>query len=328
MGLRLAIFGQARFGREVTEALTAAGHEVVGVWVPPDNGRADPLGALALERGWPLFRHARYSRKGRAIPEVVAEYKALAPDLNVLPYTMAILPPEISDHPVHGSVCFHPSLLPAFRGGASLSWQIILGARESGVTVFKITERIDKGPILIQRGGVRIDPTDTMASLYFDKLYPLGVEVMIEAVAAIASGEARYRSQSEEGVSAQGLIDDETARIDWRRPATEIERLIRGCDPLPGALTTFDGRPLRCFGGSLGPGTGAGAGAGTGAGTGAASDSAPGGAAPGTVLGLSDGVLEVAARPGVVRVERVALDGNDRESAAAAGLRPGDRLGC
>jgi methionyl-tRNA formyltransferase len=139
-------------------------------------------------------------------------------------------------------------------------------------------------------------------------------------VAAIASGEARYRSQSEEGVSAQGLIDDETARIDWRRPATEIERLIRGCDPLPGALTTFDGRPLRCFGGSLGPGTGAG--------TGAASDSAPGGAAPGTVLGLSDGVLEVAARPGVVRVGRVALDGNDKESAAAAGLRPGDRLGC
>ena len=164
MGLRIAIFGQAPFGRDVAEGLAAGGHQVVGVYAPPDGRRPDPLAALAEECGWPLFRHRRFRRKGVAIPELVDEYRALGAELNVMPFTTAILPPEIVDPPLHGSLCFHPSLLPAYRGGAALAWQIILGATEAGVTVFKVEGGVDEGPIVVQRGGVAIDDTDTTAA--------------------------------------------------------------------------------------------------------------------------------------------------------------------
>ena len=116
MALRIAVFGQAPFGRDVTTRLAEAGHEIVGVHVPPDDGgRADPLAEEAESRGWPLFRYKGYRRKGEAIRERVEEYLALGADLNVLPFTTVILPPEIVDAPKHRSVCFHPSILPAYR---------------------------------------------------------------------------------------------------------------------------------------------------------------------------------------------------------------------
>jgi formyltetrahydrofolate dehydrogenase len=158
MGLRIAIFGQALFGREVSERLADAGHEVVGVYAPPEGSRPDPLAALADQRGWRLFRHARFRRKGNAIPELVDEYRSLGAELNVLPFTTAILPEEIVDHPRHGSLCFHPSILPAYRGGAALAWQIILGATESGVSVFRVDGGVDAGPIAVQKRGVRWPP--------------------------------------------------------------------------------------------------------------------------------------------------------------------------
>lgn len=305
MTLRLAIFGQARFGKDVTERLTALGHEVVGVWAPPDDKRPDPLAELAAERGWPLYRHGHFRRRGEALPELVAEYRAHAPDLNVLPFATTILPPEIALHPEHGSVCFHPSLLPAYRGGAALSWQIILGESSTGVSVFRIGQEVDSGPLVVQRGGVTISPHDTMASLYFDKLYPLGVEAMVEAVEAISNGTARYTPQSTEGASSQALIDSEAARIDWNRPATEVERLIRGCDPAPGAWALLGDRPVRLFGGGL-----------------ASQRDAP----PGTVLGMADEALEIATGRGAVRVARLAYHDTPKQPAAQAGIAPGARF--
>lgn len=304
MTLRLAIFGQAPFGREVTERLAALGHEIVGVYAPPDSGRPDPLATLAEERSFPLFRYKRFRSKGIALPEIVKEYEALAPDLNVLPFTTAILPPEITDHPPQGSLCFHPSLLPAYRGGAALSWQIILGAKETGVSVFKVTEGVDAGPLLIQRGGVSIEASDTMASLYFDKLYPMGVEAVVDAVTAVADGTAEYAEQAREGASEQGLIDEVAARIDWDRPASEIERLIRGCDPAPGAAAQLEGRAVHFFGGGL------------------ASESESG-EVPGTLLAFVDGKARIAARGGVVTVAKLRLDGAKKVAAEEAGLVPG-----
>ena len=151
MALRIAVFGQAPFGKDVTTRLAEAGHDIVGVHVPPDGGgRADPLAAEAEARGWPLFRYKGYRRKGVAIPERVDEYLALGAELNVLPFTTAIIPPEITDHPEKGSLCFHPSLLPAFRGGNALAWQIILGATETGISVFQPDEGVDTGPLYLQ----------------------------------------------------------------------------------------------------------------------------------------------------------------------------------
>ena len=309
--MRLAMFGQAAFGREVAERLEAAGHEIVGVWTPPDSGRPDPLATLAEDRGWPVFRHKAFRRRGEPIAERVEEYRALEPDLNVLAFVTAILPPCMADFPEHGSICFHPSLLPAYRGGAALSWQIILGARESGVSVFRVTDDVDHGPLVVQRGGVEIAPDDTMASLYFDKLYPLGVEAMVEAVAAIAEGRAAESPQGGDGASFQGLVDDGVARIDWSRPAEEIERLIRGCDPAPGALARLGDEDVRLYGGGLAhPETTA----------------AMNGAAPGTLLGVRDGALEIATGAGAVRVGKLRRPGAGKVGAADAGLPDGTRF--
>jgi len=234
MGLRIAVFGQAPFGKDVTVRLLDEGHEVVGVYVPPDSGgRADPLAEEAEARGLPLFRHRRFRRKGEAIPERVEEYLGLGAELNVMPFTTVILPPEIVEAPRLGSLCFHPSLLPAYRGGTAIPWQIILGASVSGVTVFQPDAGVDTGPIVVQKGGVEIGPGDTAASLYFDHLYPLGVDAMVEAVRLVAEGEAKPRPQPEAGASFQPRLDDEAARIDWARPAEELDRPVPG----PGGAT-------------------------------------------------------------------------------------------
>jgi methionyl-tRNA formyltransferase len=289
MALRIAIFGQAPFGKDVTERLAQAGHEIVGVYVPPEKGRPDPLGALAERRGWPLFRHARFRRKGKAIQELVDEYLGLGADLNVLPFTTVILPPEIVDGPRHGSLVFHPSLLPAYRGGAALSWQIIMGATQSGVTVFRADAGVDTGPIVVQHGGVAIDSSDTMGSLYFEKLYEMGVEATLEAVTAVDTGTARYLPQGDDGASKQGLIDDEAARIDWKRRVGEVESLIRGCDPSPGAWAELEGECVRFFGAS----------------TCLDYRDKAAEAVPGSVIGVEGGALVLAANGGAVRVEKL-----------------------
>lgn len=306
MAIKIAIFGQAAFGRDVALGVAEAGHEIVGVYAPPEGPRPDPLASEAEERGWRLFRHKRFRRKGVAIDELVGEHAALGAELNLMPFTTVILPPEIVDAPPLGSLCFHPSLLPAYRGGAALAWQIILGAKETGVTVFRPDEGVDTGPIVVQRGGVPIDSRDTTSSLYFDKLYPLGVEAMLEAVAQVADGTARFTEQSREGASFQGLVDEETARIDWSRPAAEVDRLIRGCDPQPGAHTVLDGESLRLFGSVLVPD--------------------PSEAAPGTVLDLVDDRLRIAAVGGQLAVSKLRLGGGKKVAAPEAALASGSCL--
>jgi methionyl-tRNA formyltransferase len=305
--LRIAIFGQAPFGKDVTLRLLEEGHEVVGVHVPPDaGGRPDPLAAEAEARGIPLFRHRRYRRKGEAIPELVDEYLALGAELNVMPFTTVILPPEIVDAPRLGSLCFHPSLLPAYRGGTAIPWQIIRGETVSGVTVFQPDAGVDTGPIVVQKGGVEIGPDDTAASLYFDHLYPLGLDAMAEAVAAVADGTAKPVAQPEAGASFQPRLDDAAARIDWSRPADELDRLIRGCDPQPGAWARRGDETVRLYGGGLRP--------------------TAGDAEPGTVVAADGDALAVAARGGAVAIKKARVGEGAKAPAAASGLAVGDRL--
>lgn len=306
MALRIALFGQAPFGRDTLLRLLEAGHEIVGVYAPPAGARPDPLAAEAEERGLSLFRHRRFRRRGEAIPELVAEHHDLGADLNLLAFVTAILPTEILDAPPRGSLCFHPSLLPRFRGGNALAWQIMLGEGEAGVTVFRPDAGVDTGPILVQKGPVPIADTDTTASLYFDKLYPLGLDAITEAVAALANGSAVFRDQDESLASHQGLVDDDTARLDWSRNAAELDRWIRGCDPQPGAWALRGSERARLYGGRLEAGD-------------------PGGE-PGEVLGLESGRLLLAARGGRLSVERVRLGDAPKLAAAECGLAVGDRL--
>ncbi len=306
MALRIALFGQAAFAKDVLVGLVERGHSIVGVYAPPEGARPDALAVEAGERGFPLFRHKRFRRRGEAIPERVEEHAKLGSELNVLAYVTVILPREIVDAPLHGSLCFHPSLLPRFRGGSALAWQIMLGEQESGVTVFRPDEGVDTGPIVVQRGDVAIRESDSAGSLYFERLYPLGVEALLEAVAAVDGGTARYQDQDESEASFQGLVGEAEARIDWSRSAVELDRQVRGCDPQPGAWAERDGQPLRLFDGRL-----------------LAGDP---GAPPGTVLGLEEGRLLLAARGGRLSIGRLRCGDGPKRPAPEAGLAEGDRL--
>lgn len=310
MPLRIAYFGQAPFGRDVLLRLLEAGHEIAGVYAPPTKpgGKNDPLAEEAEKRGLTLFRHAAMRKKtGEPIPSRIAEHAALRADLNVLAFVTMILPPEIVDAPRFGSLCFHPSLLPKFRGGNALAWQIIAGEHEAGVTVFKPDAGVDTGPIVVQKGPVPILPHHTAASLYFESLYALGVDATVEAVARVADGSATYRAQDEAQASFQGLVDDAVARVDWSKSAAEIDRLVRGCDPNPGAHAQRGAEVVRLYGCTL-------------------ADGGPGGAAPGTVLAVDPKGARIAARGGVLHVAKLKLGAGAKAGAAESGIAAGDRL--
>jgi methionyl-tRNA formyltransferase len=310
MAIRIALFGQAAFGKDCLERLHSSGYEIAGVLTPPDGGKPDPLAVRAEELGLRVLRRRFFrTREGKAIPAAVAEHAQLGADLNVLAFVTALLPREIIAAPRHGSICFHPSLLPRFRGGNALAWQIILGERESGVSVFSVDEGTDTGPIVVQKGGVAIEPRDSAGSLYFQKLYALGVDAVVEAVRLIDQGGARPRVQDEAQASFQGLVDDAVARIDLGRPALEIDRLVRGCDPNPGAFVRARGQPVRLFDAWLEP--------------------PAAGAAPGTVLSIDAEALRFALAGGVLRVARVREAGGKEAALAWAqrvGLRAGELL--
>ncbi len=305
--LKLAVFGQAAFGRDVLVRLAEAGHSIVGVYTPPEGRRPDPLAAEAESSGLRLFRHARFRRKGAPIEALVDEHRALGADLNVLAFVTVILPSEIVDGPPHGSLCFHPSLLPKFRGGNALAWQIIEGEAGTGVSVFRPDAGVDTGPLVVQRGGVAIRDHHTAASLYFDELYEPGVAAMVEAVGRVADGSARYQVQDEAAASHQGLVDDAIAKIDWSRDVVALDRLIRGCDPNPGALALYGGEPVRLFDGRRVDGT----------------PSGP----PGTIAALEDGRMIVDAAGGRLSIGKVRVGGAAKVAAAESTLEIGDRLG-
>ncbi len=309
MSLRVALFGQAQFGLDCLEGLLAAGHQVVGVFAPPEGGRPDALAERAEALGLPLIRRRYYRKKsGEAIPAALDAYRALDAELNVLASVQVFLPREIVDAPVHDSLCFHPSILPAYRGGAAMQWQIIDGVTETGVSIFVPDQGVDTGPVVVQRRGIEISPTETTASLFFDKLHPAGVEAILEAVERVDRGEAKPQAQDETLASEQGLVDDEVATIDLSKSAAEIDRLVRGCDPQPGAFLPYAGEKLRLYGASL----------------------EPGGGEPGTIAGIENGALLLALDGGRLRVRKVRADSGKEAAAdfaARVGLGVGDRLG-
>lgn len=240
--MRIILIGQAAFAEKVLDGLQANGHEILALYCPPDaGGKVDPAKARAQALGIPVRQHASLKR-----PEVREEFVALGGDLAVLAYVTQIVPQSVFEVPRLGSICFHPSLLPKFRGGSAVNWQIIKGEKETGVSVFWVDPGIDTGPLLVQKRAP-IGPDDTAGSLYYNTLFPIGVEATLEAVELIAAGKAPSLVQDESQGTYDPLCRDEHAAIDWQRPAAEIYNLIRGCDPQPGAYTTFNGVKLRLY---------------------------------------------------------------------------------
>lgn len=245
------MIGQSLFGKEVYKELVKEGHQVVGVFTIPDkDGKADPLGAEAEKDGVPVFKFPRWRLKGQAIPEVVEKYTALGAELNVLPFCSQFIPMEVIDAPKHGSIIYHPSILPRHRGASAINWTLMQGDKIGGFSVFWADDGLDTGDILLQK-ECEVLPEDTVNSIYNRFLFPEGVKGMVEAVRLIAEGKAPRIPQPVEGATYDPMQKKENAKINWDQPGEAIHNFIRGNDKVPGAWTEVNGTKLTFFGSSF-----------------------------------------------------------------------------
>ncbi len=302
--MRIVVNGQQAFGKAVLEALLARGEEVVAVYCAPDArpDRPDPLKAAAGEHGLPVFQPESFRAE-----DAHEAFAALRPDLCVMAYVTKIVPSSFLNLPKLGTIQYHPSLLPLHRGPSSINWPIIQGREETGLTIFWPDDGLDTGPVLLQK-TTPIGPDDTLGSIYFDRLFPMGVEAMLEAVDLVREGRAPRIAQDESQATYESWCRKADAEIDWARPAGEIYNLIRGCNPQPGAWTLRDGAELQIF--DARP-----------------AEAPAGGAAPGAVLSVDEGGAVIAAGEGALSAIRVRPAGAAKMPAAEAGLRAGERLG-
>jgi methionyl-tRNA formyltransferase len=245
--------------------------------------------------------------KEASVHEATARYK---PELGVFAFVQDIVPVAILNCPQKGTIMYHPSLLPRHRGGSAMNWAIIQGETRTGLSIIWPDAGIDTGPILLQK-EVSILPDDTVASLFFDRLYPMGIDALTEAIQLVKEGKAPRVPQDESRASYEPLCQDHHGVINWAEPSPEVYNLIRGTNPRPGASTTCRAERLKIFDSRL-------------------VGSSPG-PAPGEVILVGDDGFSVAARDGSILVRQVQPLGSGKISAAEfarnAGLRSGERLG-
>src|SRR5579864_9185490 len=241
--MRIVIVGQQAFGKSVMEAFIARGDTIVGVFAAPERpgARPDPLVAAAEEKKLPVYRFPKYSDA-----EAQETLKGLNADIGVMAYVLLFAPPEFCAIPKHGMIQFHPSLLPLHRGPASIPWAIIRGRKETGLSIFRPTPGLDEGPVILQK-RCAIGPNDTAASLYFDKIFPLGVEALVQAADLVVAGRATESTQDEDAATYEGWVREAESRINWANHADFVYDLIRGCNPAPGAWTACGDKKLYLF---------------------------------------------------------------------------------
>lgn len=304
--MRIVLIAHPSLGSKLLEAILKEGEEVVAVFAPGAGPeKPGPLKELADENGIPFHQPRRMKNAG--VYESIASYK---PDLGVMAFVSDIVPLAILDCPKLGTIMYHPSLLPKHRGGSALNWPIIQGETKTGLTIIWPNQGIDTGPILLQK-AVDIHPDDTVGSLFFNKLCPMGVEALVEAIQLIKEGKAPRIPQDNSQATYEPLCREQHGIIDWTKPAQEVYNLIRGTNPQPGASTTWREQKLKIFDSKL-------------------IKSAPADA-PGEVTSISENGFVVACQGGSIMVKRVQPAGSGKLSAAEfiknVNLKKGDRLG-
>jgi methionyl-tRNA formyltransferase len=306
--MRIVIVGQQAFGKAVLEAFIARGDTVAGVFAAPERpgSRPDPLVAAAQERGLVVHRFAKYSD-----PEAQKALADLSADIGVMAYVLLFAPPEFCAVPKRGMIQFHPSLLPLHRGPSSIPWAIIRGRSETGLSIFRPTPGLDEGPVILQKRVV-IGPDDTAGSLYFDKIFPLGVEALVEAADLVVRGRATETTQDESRATYEGWVREPESRINWANQVDFVYDLIRGCNPAPGAWTTFGERKLYLFDAKK---------------VSAATFGAVRGKKLGEIVSVGDAGLRILAQGGFVEVSRVRLDDGAKIAATEADIPAGTLLG-
>ena len=300
--MRIVVHGQDAFGRAVLEKLLARGENVVAVFCAPDKeGKPrDPLAAFAQEKGLPL-----HQPKSWKTPEALDLIKSYKPDLCVMAYVLLFVPQPVILAPTHGSIQYHPSLLPMHRGPSSINWPIAMGATRTGLTIFYPNDGLDEGDILLQK-TCDIGPDETIGDVYFKKLFPMGVDAMLESVDLVRAGKAPRVVQDLAKGSYESWFKKDLAQIDWAKSVTEVYNTIRAANPAPGAWAAIKGNKVDIYDSATASGSGA----------------------PGQVLAISPEGMRVAASGGAILVRRVRAAGGQKipaaEFASSAGIVVGD----
>jgi len=298
--LRVVFAGTPEFALPPLRALLD-GHEVCGVLTQPDRpagrGRAlahGPVKHAALERSVPVLQPLRLRGDAVALAATLAQLRRWQPDVIVVVAYGLMLPREVLELPRFGCLNIHASLLPRWRGAAPIARAIEAGDTESGVSIMRMEEGLDTGPVLLAE-SVPISATTTAVELH-DALSALGARLILEALAQCAAGTARAQVQPAAGVTYARKLSREEAMVDWQQDAIVIDRRIRAFNPWPGAETRLHDQSVKLLRSRV-------------------QGEAPAHAAPGTVLGLEDGGLSVATGFGVLQLLELQRAGRRSTSA-------------
>ncbi len=301
--MRVLVIGQAAFGEAVFKRLLADGLEVAGVSAPEpaEGARPDPLWAVAEQAGVPLVPTVLLKK-----PEGLARWEALGGDLCVMAFVTEIIPAAILAAPPLGTIQYHPSLLPLHRGSSAMNWAIINGDAETGLTIFWPDSGIDTGPILLTK-TCPIAASDTVTTIYFNQLFPMGVDAIAESIALVQHSAAPRLEQDHAASTYEPACTPAHAEIRWHEPAQRISALIRGCNSQPGAWTTYQGEMLGIFDIEL------------------LGHGAPG--LPGRVLEIGDTSIDIRLNGDVLRISRVQPAGGKKISAGEWAVQVGLKTG-
>ncbi|MEE7506198.1 methionyl-tRNA formyltransferase [Methylobacterium sp. C33D] len=309
--MRIAFIGQQDFGKAVLEAFLARGDEVAAVFCAPEKPGAKPdvLKTAAVEKGLTVFQFPSLKS-----PEAEDAMRGLNADIGIMAYVLQFAPQSFVNIPKHGTIQYHPSLLPRYRGPSSINWPIARGELQTGLTIFRPTDGLDEGPVILQK-TCPIGADATLGDIYFDNLFPMGVAAMLEAADLVVAGQHVEIDQDEDAASYEGWFRAAEAEIHWSSHAEQIYNLIRAANPAPGAWTTHGGKKLQIFDCSLNR----------------IRKLADVVGKPGEVVAVDDEGFSVCAQGGRIEVRKVKAEGGKKVAAAEfareAGLAVGQVLG-
>lgn len=235
--MRIAIIGQQVFGEATLEAFLARGDEVAAVFCKPEKPgeKPDALREAAQGHGLKVFQFD--SLKSAQAEAAMRELKA---DIGIMAFVLQFVPQTFASIPKHGTIQYHPSLLPRYRGPSSINWPIARGDTETGLTIFRPTDGLDEGPVILQK-TCPIGPDATLGDVYYNALFPLGVAALLEAADLVLAGKQQEAVQDDALASYEGWFRTEESRINWANHVDQVYNLIRAANPAPGAWCELAG---------------------------------------------------------------------------------------
>ena len=303
--MRIVLHGQQAFGEAVLQNLLDRGEDVVAVCCAPtkEGKPEDPLALLAKDKGIPLHQPASWKT-----PEALELMQSFKADICMMAYVLLFVPEAVRDAPTYGTFQYHPSLCPLHRGPSSINWPIAMGKTHTGLTIFWPDDGLDEGPIMLQK-TCAIGADETLGDIYFKKLFPMGVDAMLEALDMVKAGVMIKHDQRLEDGTYEGWFKKDSAKIDWAKPVAETYNTIRAANPAPGAWTTLDGAEVKIYDAARMDGDGT----------------------PGEIIDISEEGVTVQGNGGRILIKRVRPEASGKipasEWASAITLKIGNTLG-